>query len=98
MSRVFATSRRVRRAPAAELVRLLEARHRLNAEEAPEPGQVVARLGNRSVAVALIDGQWFRRHTAQDGRNALSPLHPAGHEFSVAHSVAVELIEARAVE
>lgn len=84
--------------PVAELVRLLEARHGLNAEEAPEPGRVVVRCGGRSVTVALVDGRWFRRHTAHDGRSTLSPLHPAGREFSVAHSIAAELIEARAVE
>ncbi|WP_444961717.1 hypothetical protein [Nocardiopsis sp. M1B1] len=79
-------------------MRLLEARHGLKAGEAPESGRVVAQLGDRSVTVALVDGRWFRQHAAHDGRSALSRLHPVGHEFSVAHSVAAELIEARAVE
>ncbi|WP_047871787.1 hypothetical protein [Nocardiopsis sp. RV163] len=79
-------------------MRRLEAGHGLKAEEVPESGHVVARLGGRSVTVALVDGRWFRRHTAQDGRSALSPLHHAGREFSVAHSVAAELTEARVVE
>lgn len=86
------------RNPVADLMGLLEARHGLKAEEVPEPGRVVARSGACSVTVALVNGLWFRQHAAHDGRSALSPLHPTGHEFSVAHSIAAEFIEARAVE
>ncbi|WP_435108772.1 hypothetical protein [Nocardiopsis synnemataformans] len=82
--------------PAAELVRLLEARHGIEAEETSESGCVVARGGGRTVTVALVSGRWCRAHTSYDGRRALAPLYPAGREASVARSIAAELIEARA--
>ncbi|WP_150241589.1 hypothetical protein [Nocardiopsis quinghaiensis] len=84
--------------PAADLVGLLETRHGLKVEEGSEAGRVVTRCGNQSVTVALVGGQWFWEHTECNGRRALSPLAPVEREWSVARAVAVELIEARAVE